>query len=222
MKLNVDLSTLSAQERITWSFEHLPENHVLSSSFGVQAAVTLHLTTQVHPDVDIIFIDTGYHFPETYQFVDELTDALKLNLHVFKNPVSPAWQEARHGQRWLDGLPGIEKYNQDNKLTPMQEALREIRARTWITGIRRTQSNSRKDTAFLSEQRGVYKLSPIADWSDRDVHEYLVKYNLPYHPLREKGYVSIGDVHSTKSLSEVDHIDETRFFGLKRECGLHD
>ena len=67
-----------------------------------------------------------------------------------------------------------------------------------------------------------WKLHPILDWTDRDVYRYLQRHALPYHPLWEKGYVSIGDVHTTRSLQEVGSVDETRFFGLKRECGLHE
>ena len=75
-------------------------NHVLSSSFGAQAAVSLHLATQVYPDIPVVLVDTGYLFPETYRFVDELTERLKLNLKIYRSELSPAWQEARFGQRW--------------------------------------------------------------------------------------------------------------------------
>ena len=93
---------------------------------------------------------------------------------------------------------------------------------TWFSGLRRGQSDGRADTPFLESSGNRFKVYPIADWSDKDVYEYLKKHDLPYHPLWEKGYVSIGDVHSTRSLAEVDSVEETRFLGLKRECGLHE
>lgn len=212
----------SAEQRVAWALANLPGTHVLSSSFGAQAAVSLHLVTRQRPGIPVIFIDTGYLFPETYRFVDELVDRLELNLRVYRNPVSPAWQEARHGRRWEQGIEGIEAYNRDNKVAPMERALRELDAGTWFAGLRREQSHSRVHTPFLLWSGDRWKVHPIADWNDRDVYRYLRQHDLPYHPLWEKGYVSIGDVHTTRPLHAVDSPDETRFFGLKRECGLHD
>ncbi|UCG73416.1 MAG: phosphoadenylyl-sulfate reductase [Chromatiales bacterium] len=213
---------LGAEQRVAWALDNLPGTHVLSSSFGAQAAVSLHLVTAQRPDIPVVFIDTGYHFPETYRFVDTLTKRLNLNLQVFSNPVSPAWQEAVHGRRWEQGVAGIDAYNRDNKVEPMERALRDLGAGTWFAGLRRDQSESRADTPFLSWSGDRWKVHVIADWSDREVFLYLRGHNLPYHPLWEQGYVSIGDVHTTRSIHEVNKQEETRFFGLKRECGLHD
>lgn len=230
---------LSAPERVAWALEHLPGEHVLTSSFGIQAAVLLHLVTRFRPDIPVIFIDTGYLFPETYQFVDALSDRLNLNLKTFRNAQSPAWQEARYGKRWQQGISGIEAYNRDNKVEPMEGALRELKVGSWFAGLRRSQSSSRANVPFLAAHvntqlaaqglaaKGLpggerWKIHPIADWSDRDVFRYLKQNDLPYHPLWEQGYVSVGDVHTTKPIHAVKTEEETRFFGLKRECGLHD
>ncbi len=215
-------SRLSAEKRVQWSLERLPGNHVLSSSFGAQAAVSLHLLTQANPEIPVIFIDTGYLFAETYRFVDQLRARLNLNLKVYRSEQSPAWQEARFGNRWEQGLEGIEAYNQTNKVEPMRRALREMRAGTWFAGLRRRQARSRERIPFLELSGERWKVHPIADWTDRDVGRYLRKHNLPYHPLWDKGFVSIGDWHSTRPVHEVEHVDETRFRGLKRECGLHE
>ncbi len=212
----------TAQERIRWALEHLPGNHVLSSSFGAQAAVSLHLVTQIAPDIPVILADTGYLFPETYRFVDDLTDRLRLNLKVYRNELSPAWQEARHGKQWEQGVGGIEAYNQANKVEPMRRALRELDAGTWFAGLRRNQTQTRESIPFLELTGDRWKVHPIADWTDRDVHRYLKAYDLPYHPLWEQGYVSIGDQHTTRPIQDVDTLDETRFLGLKRECGIHE
>jgi phosphoadenosine phosphosulfate reductase len=215
--------TLSAEERVAWSLEHLPASRILSSSFGAQAAVSLHLVTSQQPDIPVVFIDTGYLFPETYQFVDTLTDRLNLNLKVYRSKTSPAWQEARYGKRWTQGVEGIAAYNRDNKVEPMERALSELEVGTWFAGLRRSQSASRAEVPFLSWSAGNrWKVHAIADWTDRDIYQYLKKHDLPYHPLWEKGYISIGDVHTTKSIHDVSNEEETRFFGLTRECGLHD
>ncbi|MDH3977884.1 MAG: phosphoadenylyl-sulfate reductase [Gammaproteobacteria bacterium] len=219
---NEQMTDKSPEERVEWAMEHLPPNQVLTSSFGVQAAVSLHLVTRHAPDIPVIFIDTGYLFPETYQFVDALTERLNLNLQVYRSKTSPAWQEARHGQRWTQGLKGLEAYNQENKVEPMQRALRELNVGTWFAGLRRDQAISRANVPFLSWSGDRWKVHPIADWSDRDVFLYLKKHDLPYHPLWEQGYVSVGDTHTTRPLHAVEDADKTRFFGLKRECGLHE
>lgn len=219
---NEAFSVMDAGARVRAALEAFPGRHVLSSSFGAQAAVSLHLLVREVPGIPVVLVDTGYLFPETYRFVDELTERLKLNLRVYRSVLSPAWQEARHGQRWNQGLEGIEAYNRENKVEPMQRALRELGAGTWFTGLRRVQAESRARTPFVQRVDGRIKVCPIADWNDRKVYEYLKANDLPYHPLWEKGYVSIGDVHTTRSLAEVDSAEETRFFGLKRECGLHE
>ncbi|WP_339720925.1 phosphoadenylyl-sulfate reductase [uncultured Paraglaciecola sp.] len=219
---NSRLEKQSAIQRVTWALENLPQNFMLSSSFGAQAAVMLHMVTQQHPDIPVVLTDTGYLFAETYQFVDELTARLKLNLKVYRADVSSAWQEARMGKLWEQGLEGIEKYNTLNKVEPMQKALDELQVKSWFAGLRRSQSDMRETLPVVQQLKNQYKIYPIIDWSNKDVHMYLKEHDLPYHPLWEKGYVSIGDWHSTRSLEEGMSEQDTRFFGLKRECGLHE
>ena len=220
--LNRAIEHLSAAQRIERALELLPGEHVLTSSFGAQSAVMLHLVNTVNPGVSVVLLDTGYLFPETYGFIDELTERLKLNLKVFRAESSPAWQESRFGKLWDQGLSGIERYNRINKQEPLDRALNELHARTWFAGLRRTQAKTRSRIFPIEFKRGRYKVHPLFDWTDRDIGRYLEKHQLPYHPLWKQGYVSIGDWHTTRSLAEVDSPEELRFFGLKRECGLHE
>ena len=221
-EMNQVLAAMSAPERVDYTLDMLPGVHVLTSSFGAQAAVGLHLLSSAKPDIPVVLLDTGYLFPETYGFIGELKDKLDLNLHIYSARMSPAMQEAVYGERWLQGLDGLNAYNRDNKVEPLNRAFDELEVGTWYTGIRRSQGDTRANTEFVSLKDGRYKVAPIADWSDRDIYLYLKEHNLPYHPLWHEGYVSIGDVHTTKSLHEVGHESETRFFGLKRECGIHE
>lgn len=219
--LNRELATLSAQERVAWALQHLPGNHALSTSFGVQSAVSLHLLTQAIPDIPVILVDTGYLFPETYRFVDDLVLRLRLNLKVYQPRVSPAWLEARHGRLWEQGIEGIDRYNDLRKGEPMQRALAELGVGTWFAGLRRDQSRTRTSVQPLELRDGRWKVHPIVDWTDRQVFQYLKRHELPYHPLWHQGYVSIGDWHTTRTLAEAGDAEATRFFGLKRECGIH-
>jgi phosphoadenosine phosphosulfate reductase len=152
-----------------------------------------------------------------------MTERLKLNLRIVRSESSPAWQESRWGRLWEQGLEGIERYNHFNKVAPMHRALEDLGAATWFTGLRRDQSRSRAHIQPIEVRQGRYKVNPLFDWTDRDVHRYLKEHDLPYHPLWNRGYVSIGDWHTTRSLSEAGNdAENVRFFGLKRECGLHE
>jgi phosphoadenosine phosphosulfate reductase len=216
------LSSATAAERIAWAKEHFGASLVLSTSFGAQAAVMLHLATRALPDIPVVFVDTGYLFPETLQFAETLTKRLRINLKVYSAAESPASMEARLGRLWEKGPEGLEAYNQIRKVEPMQRALSELGARAWLAGLRRSQSGTRESLPVVGAQDGRTKILPIVDWSDRDVHRYLTENGLPYHPLWEKGYVSIGDTHTTRPLTADMTPEETRFFGIKRECGIHD
>lgn len=220
--LNAAIAALPAEERVVHALRLLPGPHVLSSSFGAQSAVMLHLVTRASPDIPVVLIDTGYLFPETYRFIDEMTTRLGLNLKTFRSESSPAWQETRWGRLWEQGLDGIERYNRFNKVEPMRRALDDLGAATWFSGLRRQQSDTRGAIEPIHFQDGRYKVHPLFDWSDRDVHRYLKAHSLPYHPLWEQGYLSIGDWHTTRSLAEAGSVEGLRFLGLKRECGLHE
>jgi phosphoadenosine phosphosulfate reductase len=220
--INRKLEDLSALQRIEWALAHLQGHHILTSSFGIQSALMLHLVTRILPDIPVVLVDTGYLFPETYGFIDQLTERLGLNLHVYRPKHSPAWQESRYGRLWEQGLAGIEHYNRINKVEPLHQALNELDAGSWFAGLRRQQSQSRSALPVVRIQDGCFKIHPVVDWHSRDVHRYLQKHNLPYHPLWDQGYVSVGDSHTSRPLEQGMLEEQTRFFGLKRECGIHE
>ena len=221
-EINQYLEKATAEERISWALESLPRNFMLSSSFGIQAAVMLKLVTDQYADIPVVFTDTGYLFPETYQFADELTERLKLNLKTYRSDMSPAWQEARFGKLWEQGEEGITQYNKMNKVAPMRKAQEELQVQSWFAGLRRSQSDQRNNLSVLQLVDNKFKVYPILDWTNKDIHYFLERNNLPYHPLWEQGYVSVGDWHTTRPLEAGMSEQDTRFFGLKRECGLHE
>ncbi|MBE8168174.1 MAG: phosphoadenylyl-sulfate reductase [Shewanella sp.] len=220
-QLNLMLDGLTASARLKWAFKYLPDVQALSSSFGIQAAVMLHLVTQIQPNIPIILTDTGYLFPETYRFIDELTAQLQLNLKTYRATTSGVWQEARYGQLWTQGEEGLAQYNRINKVEPMQRALNTLEVSTWFAGLRREQAKSREILPILAIHGKRYKLLPIIDWNNKHIHDYLLEHQLPYHPLWYDNYVSVGDSHSSKPLELGMLEEETRFNGIKRECGLH-
>ena len=118
------LEQTAATDRVRWAHEQFGDGLVLSTSFGVQSAVMLHLVNTLIPGIPIIFIDTGYLFPETYRFAEQLSERLQLNLKTYHPLKSAAHQEATHGKLWEQGLAGLEEYNKLNKVEPMNRAVK--------------------------------------------------------------------------------------------------
>ena len=220
--INAELETLSASERVQWALDNIEGEFALASSFGIQSAVMLHLVSDRVPNIPTIVTDTGYLFPETYRFIDKLTERLALNLHVYRALKSTAWQEAQYGKLWEQGIDGLKQYNRLNKVEPMRRALDELNISVWFSGLRRAQSETRAHLPILAIQNGIFKFLPLVDWTDEQVDQYLSQHQLPYHPLKEEGYCSVGDYHTSQKWSPGMTAAQTRFFGLKRECGLHE
>lgn len=219
---SVDLESASAEDRVRWAVESHGEGLVLTTSFGIQAAVMLHLVTRIVPSIPVVFIDTGYLFPETYRFARDLTERLALNVKTYVPASTAAQQEALYGKQWELGLEGLQRYNFINKVEPMDRAVRDLNATAWLAGLRRSQASTRATLPVVQTQKKVVKIHPIIDWDNRRVHRYLTEHALPYHPLWDQGYVSVGDWHSTSKLEPGMTEQETRFGGIKRECGLHE
>jgi len=220
-KINLQLADLDAVGRIRWAWEEYGAGLVASTSFGLQSAVMIHLIRQVSEEIPIVFIDTGYLFPGTYEYALNLQEKLNFKARVYSAKLSPAFQEASFGKLWEQGKEGMTKYNWLNKKEPMDRALQELDAKVWMAGLRRTQANERKELNFLEAQNGVLKLYPILDWDDRTTYQYLPQNDLPYHPLEGMDYDSVGDWHSTRKISEVEKVEDARHGGHGRECGLH-
>ena len=206
---------------VRWSVKRFGDGLAITSSFGAHSAVMLDLITRVVPDIPVIFIDTGFLFPETYCFADALTDRFGLNLKVYQSPLSPARMVARFGSLWEQGVDGLNRYDQIRKIEPMQRALRELKVTAWLAGLRHEQTPHRQQLGVVDTQDNVYKVHPILDWSTLQLDQYLKKHDLPHHPLYAKGFKSIGDWHSTVPVAGDESDRAGRFQGLKQECGIH-
>ena len=219
--LSADIAPLRAGERIRLLYEQLGDHLVATTSFGIQAAVMLHLIHENAPEIPVVFIDTGFLFPETYQYIEQLAVRLpNLDLRIYQPTHSAARIQALWGNLWENGKEGADKYAMLTKIEPMNRALRETGADVWLSGLRRSQSKTRSDRPFVERQKRTLKAYPILDWADAQVDLYFHQNNLPRHPLAEKGYVTMGDWHSTSPAADGD-AESTRFNGQKYECGLH-
>lgn len=219
--VNAELEGRPAEEILGWAAERFGRALIMSSSFGAESALMLHLVTRVAPGTPVVFLDTGYLFPETYTFAEELTQRFELDVRVFNPRMTAARQEALYGRLYDGSDEDVERYNRINKVEPMDRALRELGARAWIAGLRRSQTEHRSSLRPVELVDGVYKVHPILGWSREDVRAYMAAHDLPYHPLYPYGYRSIGDVHSTVPTREGQDERDGRYLGASRECGIH-
>jgi len=200
-----DLDASSAQEVLAYAVERFAPRLTMACSFQKEESVVIHMLTEITPDVRAFTIDTGVLFPETLETWKRFEDRFGLRLQVF---------DARS--------PG-EPWTADNccsaaKVRALELGLSDVDA--WITGIRRDQAPTRASARKFErdEPRGIFKLNPLVDWSEKDLWRYIFEHDLPYHPLHDQGYASIGCAPCTLPGSGR----EGRWAGQdKTECGIH-
>lgn len=220
-RANAELSDASGEEIVRWAAREFRGRLAVSSSFGAQSAVMLHLVSTHAPGTPVLLIDTGYLFEETYRFSAELAERFDLDVRVFAPKLTAGYQEAIYGKLWEQGEEGIRRYLQINKVEPMRRALEELGATAWLAGVRADQTEHRSALRPVETQDGRIKVHPILRWTQADVDAYMAEHGLPHHPLYDQGYRSIGDWHSTlPTLPDQDPRDG-RLLGKKRECGIH-
>jgi phosphoadenosine phosphosulfate reductase len=219
--LSAALAPMRAGARLRFLYDQFGPRVVATTSFGLQAAAMLHLIAEHAPQIPVVFIDTGFLFPETYRHAEALTSRLELDLRIYQPNISAARLQALWGELWNDGKAGADRYALLTKIEPMNRALRELGADVWLSGLRRTQSKTRADRSFAEQQKSTLKVYPILDWADARLEHYLREHKLPPHPLAAHGYLTMGDWHSTRPASADDDAGATRFRGTKYECGLH-
>lgn len=222
--LSADFEHRCALDIIDWAAREFGSDLALSSSFGADSAVMLHLATRVRPDIKVITVDTGFLFPATVRFREQLAHRLGLNLCIYNSALSREQFVEEHGRMWRSSPDACCAFN---KREPFDRAKRELGVRCWLTGIRREQSATRKNAPIAQRDHlGLLKLCPIANWTARDVHYYLLENDLPYHPLRAEGYLSIGcqpeEGFCTMRVKPGEDPRSGRWAGFdKTECGLH-
>ncbi|MFI5135209.1 MAG: phosphoadenylyl-sulfate reductase [Chitinophagales bacterium] len=190
-----------------------------TSSFQTHSLVLLHIISRIDKTIPVFFINTGYHFPETISFKDHIAKLFELDVRdVF--PLTPkSMQKDSHGRLMFASDPDYCCFM--NKTQPMEPILAEYDV--WINGVRADQSDVRKN--FKTESPAPFntiRFHPMLDWTPKMIHDYLVQFNIPHHPLEEKGYFSIGCEPCTRRIDVNADAREGRWFGLKKtECGLN-
>jgi phosphoadenosine phosphosulfate reductase len=211
---------------IQWAAGQFGGGLVMTSSFGEQAAVLLHLAATAKPDIKIIFVDTGYLFPETHQYMEQLRRRMNLNIWTYRTRHDPISYLSSAKEEDPTVRRDIAACCAANKNEPMERAMRDLGPRAWLRGVRRGQAKTREDAKFLewAPRYGCYAVSPLLNWTSRDVGLYMKEHDLPYHPLVEKGYLSIGcnPLSCTRPVQIGEDPRSGRWSGTgKLECGIN-
>ena len=200
-------------------FQESGKSLFVSSSFQTHSIPLLHLLSEYERSIPVYFLDTGFHFPETRIFRDQISELLHLNLITIRSPVPKIAQRDEHAAFLFTSDPDRCCYL--NKVLPMEPIL--MKHDVWISGVRRDQTQHRKKLNV--EERGIHdtlRYHPMLDWTAKMVWEYRQAYKLPEHPLEAKGYLSIGCAPCTRKFHEHPGIRIGRWSGMsKEECGIH-
>lgn len=206
---------------LKWAYEEYGDNIVYACSFGIEGIVLIDLIAQVKPDAQIVFLDTNLHFKETYMTIQRVKDKYpQLKIELKQPKITLEEQAEKYGNKLWELQPN--KCCEIRKMEPLKETLSGATA--WISGLRREQSSSRAQTEFINvdEKFQSIKICPLIHWSWKDVWRYVSKYDLPYNPLHDQGYPSIGCEKCTVAAFTMDDLRSGRWQGQgKTECGLH-
>jgi phosphoadenosine phosphosulfate reductase len=214
-----ELEDRSASDALAWMFDTFGEQHYIACSFQKTSSVTLHLATEINPAARFFYLDTDVLFPETYETRDRLAEHFGIDFHRYHNLTIPEQAEQYGDELWKrepDSCCGL------RKVEPMRQALSSIDC--WVSGIRRGDSSNRKSAPkFAWDKRfGLWKLNPLADWSERDVWNHIRENRIPYNPLHDRGYPSIGCTHCTQPVGPGGDPRDGRWVGTaKTECGIN-
>ena len=223
---NALLERADPSQIVQWSVAQFAPGIVMSSSFGAESALLLHMASREMPAIRVVMVDTGYLFPETHQFMEQLRDRLKLNILIYRPNTDPIAYLREANETDVTWRTNVEACCAVNKNEPFDRAMRELQPRAWLRGIRRNQAETRRNRQIIewSPRFNCYAISPILHWTSREIHRYMKQHELPYHPLYEKGYASIGcsPLSCTRPVQAGEDPRAGRWSGqAKVECGLH-
>ncbi|MGW7707365.1 phosphoadenylyl-sulfate reductase [Streptomyces sp. NPDC054771] len=214
-----ELEDASAPEILTWAADTFGGRFCVTSS--MEDAVVAHLASRVFPGVDVVFLDTGYHFPETIGTRDAVEAVMDVDVITLTPRQTVAEQDAEYGPKLHDRDPDL--CCKLRKVQPLQEGLTGYTA--WATGLRRDESPTRANTPVVGwdAKRQKVKVSPIARWTQDDVDTYVTEHGVLTNPLLMDGYASVGCAPCTRRVLEGEDVRAGRWAGRgKTECGLHD
>jgi phosphoadenosine phosphosulfate reductase len=224
--LNPIFENSEPQKIVDWTVAQFGRDVIMSSSFGAESALLIHMATRVLPDIRIVTVDTGYLFPETHQFMEKLRLQFNLNVWSYRtrnDPIAYLRQAGEENPNWRNDIDACCAVNKNE---PFERAMAELRPKAWLRGIRRNQADTRKNSNFIewSKRYECWAISPLLNMSSKQIYEYFKRHKLDYHPLYEKGYASIGcnPLSCTRAVGEGEDPRSGRWSGKgKVECGIN-
>lgn len=224
--LNPTFEKQDPTQIVAWAAAQFGDDLVMSSSFGAESALLVHMANQALPGIRIVFIDTGYLFPETHAFMEQLRRRFDLNVWTYRTRNDPIAYLHKAGEENPTWRKDVESCCAVNKNEPMERAMRELRPKAWLRGIRRNQAETRKAAKPVewSRRYECYAVSPLLNWTSREIYGYMKKHDLPYHPLYDQGYFSIGcnPLSCTRPVQLGEDPRSGRWSGTgKLECGIN-
>jgi phosphoadenosine phosphosulfate reductase len=210
----------SAEEVLRWAFTTFGKDLAMASGFGVEGMALIDIASRVLPELKVFTLDTEFLFAETYDLIDRVEKRYGIKVERVYSALTPEEQERTQGRALWTSDP--DRCCSLRKIEPLKQKLSELRA--WITAIRRDQTSARSsarkvqwDTKFQ-----LLKINPIADWTTEMVWNHVRKHNVPYNPLHDRNYPSIGCTHCTRAIQPGEDLRAGRWSGFqKTECGLH-
>jgi len=208
------------QEILGWAFGQYGDRVAIATGFGAEGMVLIDMAAKINSSANIFFIDTGFLFPETYELRRRLEERYRVEIRSFESEFSTEDQEVLYGPRLWSRAPDL--CCEIRKLEPLKDALRDLDA--WITAIRRDQTEARalsRAVEWDARWQRV-KINPLFRWTRSEVWDYIRRNDVPYNPLHDAGYPSIGCTHCTRAVREGEDERAGRWAGQeKTECGLH-
>jgi phosphoadenosine phosphosulfate reductase len=209
------------EQLLRWAFAEFHPEMAIASGFGAEGIVLIDIAACIRPDLRVFTLDTDFLFPETYELMNHIEERYHIKVERVRPALTPEEQERRHGAALWTRAP--DHCCSMRKVEPLRGKLSELRA--WVTAIRRDQTASRAQARKLEwdTKFGLVKINPLADWSSKQVWDYIYENNLPYNPLHDRNYPSIGCTHCTRPIHAGEDARAGRWSGFeKTECGLHE
>lgn len=218
--LALHLADSAPEETLRWAIDEFDTSVTIATGFGLEGVALIDMAVKINPRIDVFFLDTGFLFPETYDLHRRLEDRYHIQIRAYGTDITPEQQALRFGAELWATDPDL--CCRLRKLEPLKDALRGRRA--WITAIRQGQTpeRSRARVVEWDYQWRLVKINPLVRWTTQDVRAYIAKNNVPFNPLHDRGYPSIGCTHCTRAIRKDQHERDGRWAGHeKRECGMH-
>jgi phosphoadenosine phosphosulfate reductase len=224
--VNPMLESRQPPQIVEWAVAQFGRELIMSSSFGAESALLIHMATRVMPDIRIVMVDTGYLFPETHRFMEELRLRFSLSVWVYRTSNDPIAYLRQAGEENPTWRKDIDACCAANKNEPFERAIKDLKPRGWLRGIRRHQADTRRDRQILewSARYNCYAVSPLLAWTSREIFAYMKQHDLPFHPLYDKGYASIGcnPLSCTRPIQPGEDPRSGRWAETgKLECGIN-